>query len=57
MHYVDTVLVLIVGVSFFWAFVKLKERVDFLEHEVRWLRSELEELKPKEVRSANDPIR
>jgi len=38
-----------------WGFLRLKERIDLLEHEVRWLRSELEELKPREVRSANDP--
>jgi hypothetical protein len=35
--------------------VKLKERIDFLEHEVRWLRQELEELKPAEIRSAGAP--
>lgn len=56
MLYLETIFVLLVGVSALLAFVKLKERIDFLEHEVRWLRSELEVLKPKEVRSANDPI-
>lgn len=46
---------MLVGVSVMWGFLRLKERIDLLEHEVRWLRSELEELKPREVRSANDP--
>ena len=46
---------MLVGVSVMWGFLRLKERIDLLEHEVRWLRSEFEELKPREVRSANDP--
>jgi hypothetical protein len=55
MDYIGGVLILLVGVSVMWGFLRLKERIDLLEHEVRWLRSELEELKPREVRSANDP--
>lgn len=46
-------IVLVAGTSF-WVYIRLKQRIDFLEHEVRWLRSELEMLKPTEVRSAND---
>lgn len=38
----------------FWVTYRLKARMDFLEHEVRWLRKELEDLKPTEVRSAYD---
>ena len=37
-----------------WIGFDLRRRVEFLEHEVRWLRSELESLKPREVRSMYD---
>lgn len=37
-----------------WFYRRLSARIEFLEHEVRWLRLELEELKPTEVRSVND---
>ena len=37
-----------------WLGFDLRRRVEFLEHEVRWLRSELESLKPREVRSKYD---
>ncbi len=50
----QNVAILLVGATAFWVFLKLKERIEFLEHEVRWLRKELEELKPTEIRSAND---
>ena len=46
-------LLLVAGTAF-WFYIKMKERMDLLEHEVRWLRQELEELKPTEVRSAYD---
>jgi hypothetical protein len=39
-----------------WAYLKLQERISFLEHEVRWLRNELESLKPRELKSAYDPM-
>ena len=44
-----TVLIVATGV---WAYMKLKQRIEFLEHEVRWLRNELEGLKPTEIKSA-----
>jgi hypothetical protein len=47
------VLALLAGTAF-WVYMKLKERVEFLEHEVRWLRKELEALKPTEIKSAYD---
>jgi len=50
----QNVAILLVGATAFWVYLKLKERIEFLEHEVRWLRQELEELKPKEVRSVSD---
>lgn len=37
-----------------WGYVRLNERINLLEHEVRWLRQELEQLKPTEVKSAYD---
>ena len=46
--------IVVVGFTAFWVFLKLKERIELLEHEVRWLRSELEALKPREIRSAYD---
>lgn len=45
--------VLIVGTAA-WVYLRLKERIDFLEHEVRWLRSEVEAMKPTEVKSEYD---
>ncbi len=53
----DTVqgfVILLVGATALWAFLKLKARIELLEHEVRWLRKELEDLKPTEVRSVFD---
>jgi hypothetical protein len=46
--------ILLVAATAFWVYIKLKERLDRLEHEVRWLRQELEELKPTEIRSNYD---
>lgn len=37
-----------------WIFIRLNERIALLEHEVRWLRQEIEELKPTEVKSVFD---
>ena len=37
-----------------WLGFELRRRFELLEHEVRWLRSELEGLKPREVRSIHD---
>ena len=50
--FASMVLLLLAGTGY-WSFMKLRERLAFLEHEVRWLRSELESLKPQEIRSAN----
>lgn len=47
--------IILLAVTTLWLLMKLRERVDLLEHEVRWLRQELEELKPTEIRSANNP--
>lgn len=46
--------ILLVAATAFWVYIKLKERLDRIEHEVRWLRQELEELKPTEIRSQYD---
>ena len=55
MDAVQSVVILLVGATAFWVFAKLKERIELLEHEVRWLRKELEDLKPTEVKSIYDP--
>lgn len=44
----------LVGATAFWVYLKLKERLELVEHEVRWLRKELEALKPTEVKSSYD---
>ena len=50
----QSVAILAVAATAFWVFLKLKERIDFLEHEVRWLRKEIEDMKPTEVKSVYD---
>ena len=54
MDLIQSLAILLVAATAFWVYIKLKQRIEFLEHEVRWLRSELEMLKPTEVRSIND---
>ena len=54
MEVIQNLAMLFVAATVFWAYLKLKDRIEFLEHEVRWLRKELEGMKPTEVRSAND---
>jgi hypothetical protein len=49
----NTVIVLVAATAF-WIYLKLNARLVFLEHEVRWLRQELESLKPTEIRSIYD---
>lgn len=57
MDAIQSVLLLLVAATAFWVYYRLKERLELLEHEVRWLRQELESLKPTEVRSAYDSDR
>ena len=45
MDAVQTIAILIVAGTSFWVFLALKKRIEFLEHEVRWLRSELNDIK------------
>lgn len=54
MDIVQSLVILLVGATAFWVYLKLKTRIEFLEHEIRWLRKELEDLKPTEVKSAYD---
>ena len=54
MHGLETLPLALVAATALWGYLKLQERMSFLEHEVRWLRSELESLKPREVKSAYD---
>lgn len=55
MDMVQSLVILLVGATACWVYLQLKARIEFLEHEVRWLRQELEDLKPREVKSLNDP--
>jgi len=45
MDVAQNVAILLVAATSFWAFIALKKRIEFLEHEVRWLRSELNDIK------------
>ena len=45
MDEVQSIAILVVAATAFWAFIMVKKRIDFLEHEVRWLRSELNDIK------------
>ena len=55
MHAFDLLAIALFAGTAIWGYSKLQERISFLEHEVRWLRNELESLKPREVKSAYDP--
>jgi len=44
----QTAAIILFGGTAGWVYLKLKERVQFLEHEVRWLRNELETIKSAE---------
>lgn len=54
MDAIQSLALVLVGATAFWVYLKLKERIELLEHEVRWLRKELEALKPTEIKSAYD---
>ncbi len=54
METLQTLALVLIGGTAGWVYLRLKERIDFLEHEVRWLRSELEAMKPTEVKSEYD---
>jgi hypothetical protein len=41
----QSIAILVVAATAFWAFIALKKRIELLEHEVRWLRSELNDIK------------
>lgn len=45
MDVAQNIAILIVAATAFWAFLALRKRIEFLEHEVRWLRSELNDIK------------
>ena len=57
MDAIQSFAILLIAATAFWFYIKMKERLDLIEHEVRWLRQELEELKPTEVRSVYDQDR
>jgi len=41
----QNIAILIVAATSFWTFIALRKRIEFLEHEARWLRSELNDIK------------
>ena len=41
----QSIALLVIAPTSFWAFIALRKRIEFLEHEVRWLRSELNDIK------------
>lgn len=41
----QNIAILLIAGTLIWLFLKLKERIELLEHEVRWLRSELDAMK------------
>ena len=45
MDALQNVVILLIAGTVIWIFMKLKERIEALEHEVRWLRSELDGIK------------
>ncbi len=45
MDALQNVVILLIAGTVIWIFMRLKERIEFLEHEVRWLRSELDGIK------------
>lgn len=47
-----TVVIVLVVVTAYSVYTRLTQRLEFLEHEVRWLRQELEALKPTEIQSS-----
>ncbi len=50
----QTATIVLVGATACWVYLKLKDRIELLEHEVRWLRKELEAMKPTEIKSVYD---
>ena len=55
MYEMQIIIILIAAATAIWLCFRLERRVALLEHEVRWLRQELESLKPTEVISQYDP--
>lgn len=54
MDAIQNVVILMIAGTVIWSFLKLKDRIEFLEQEVRWLRAELNNLKPGGYRGEYD---
>lgn len=54
MDALQNVALLVIAATAFWFYLKMKDRIDFLSHEIRWLRKELDSLKPVEIKSDYD---
>lgn len=49
MDAVQNVAIVVVAATAFWVYLRLKDRIELLEHEVRWLRAELDGVKSSGV--------
>jgi biopolymer transport protein ExbB/TolQ len=45
MDQAESIAILLVAATSFWALMALRKRIEFLEHDVRWLKSELNDIK------------
>ena len=45
MDAIQNIAILLFAGTSFWAYFKLKQRLDLIEHEVRWVRHEIEDIK------------
>jgi len=54
MDALQNVMILLVAGTVIWIFMKLKERIEYLEHQVRLLRQELDDARAPRTRSGQD---
>lgn len=47
MDAIQTLTIILVGGIALWGYFQFKQRIELLEHEVRWLRQELDSMKPR----------
>lgn len=56
MEFVQNAALVLIAATAVWIYMTLRDRLEFLEHEVRWLRRELDALKPGGVEPPSDPM-
>lgn len=47
MDAIQSLIIVLVGGAGIWGYFQFRQRIELLEHEVRWLRQELDSLKPR----------